>query len=171
MLINQTLQKLHSMRLTGWPRRSPSNSKTPTPPVLSFEERIGWLIDRHWIWRENQAQDRRLKTPVSRTARLASRTSTTVLPEDWIDPSSVHLATCDWVTRHHNLILLGPCGVGKTFLACAFAQQAIRQGHTAFYTRQPQLFRELSMARADGTLHNGWQSWPVSISSSSTTSP
>ena len=153
MLINQTLQKLHSMRLTGLAEALTQQLEDPDSSVLSFEERIGWLIDRHWIWRENQAQDRRLKNARLKDSQ-ACLEDIDYRPARGLDRSLVRsLATCDWVTRHHNLILLGPCGVGKTFLACAFAQQAIRQGHTAFYTRQPQLFRELSMARADGTLH------------------
>ena len=61
MLINQTLEKLHSMRLTGLAEALTQQLEDPDSSVLSFEERIGWLIDRHWIWRENQAQARRLK--------------------------------------------------------------------------------------------------------------
>ena len=153
MLINQTLEKLHSMRLTGLAEALTQQLEDPDSSVLSFEERIGWLIDRHWIWRENQAQARRLKNAHLKDSQ-ACLEDIDYRPARGLDRSLVRsLATCDWITRHQNLILLGPCGVGKTFLACAFAQQAIRQGHTAFYTRQPVLFRELSIARADGTLH------------------
>ena len=63
MLINQTLEKLHSMRLTGLAEALTQQLEDPDSSVLSFEERIGWLIDRHWLWRENQVQARRL-TPV-----------------------------------------------------------------------------------------------------------
>ena len=153
MLINQTLEKLHSMRLTGLAEALTQQLEDPDSSVLSFEERIGWLIDRHWIWRENQAQARRLKNAHLKDSQ-ACLEDIDYRPARGLDRSLVRsLATCDWITRHQNLILLGPCGVGKTFLACAFAQLAIRQGHTAFYTRQPVLFRELSIARADGTLH------------------
>ena len=153
MPINQTLEKLHSMRLTGLAEALTQQLEDPDSSVLSFEERIGWLIDRHWLWRENQVQARRLKNAHLKDSQ-ACLEDIDYRPARGLDRSLVRsLATCDWITRHQNLILLGPCGVGKTFLACAFAQQAIRQGHTAFYTRQPVLFRELSMARADGTLH------------------
>ena len=153
MLINQTLEKLHSMRLTGLAEALTQQLEDPDSSVLSFEERIGWLIDRHWIWRENQAQARHLKNAHLKDSQ-ACLEDIDYRPARGLDRSLVRsLATCDWITRHQNLILLGPCGVGKTFLACAFAQQSIRQGHTAFYTCQPVLFRELSIARADGTLH------------------
>ena len=132
MLINQTLEKLHSMRLTGLAEALTQQLEDPDSSVLSFEERIGWLIDRHWIWRENQAQARRLKNAHLKDSQ-ACLENIDYRPARGLDRSLVRsLATCDWITRHQNLILLGPCGVGKTFLACVFAQQAIRQGHTAF---------------------------------------
>ena len=61
------------------------------------------------------------------------------------------LITCDWVAKHQNLIIEGPTGVGKTFIACALAQKACRDGHTALYRRVPRLLHELLIARADGS--------------------
>jgi DNA replication protein DnaC len=153
MLINQTLQKLHTMRLTGMADALTQQLEDPESTSLSFEERISLLVDRHWIWRENKALARRLTNARLKDPQACLEDLNYRQPRG-LDRSLVRsLGTCDWVNRHQNIILVGPCGVGKTFLACAFAQQAIRQGHTAFYTRQPQLFRDLALARADGTLH------------------
>lgn len=153
MLINQTLEKLHTMRLTGMADALTQQLEDPDSTSLSFEERISFLVDRHWIWRENKALARRL-TNAKLKDRQACLEDINYRQPRGLDRSLVRsLGICDWVARHQNIILIGPCGVGKTFLACAFAQQAIRQGHTGFYTRQPQLFRDLALARADGTLH------------------
>ena len=59
-----------------------------------------------------------------------------------------------WVQNHENLFVLGPTGVGKSFIACALAQKACRDGYSAFYTRAAALFRDLALARADGSFHN-----------------
>jgi DNA replication protein DnaC len=120
--------------------------------TLSFEERLAWLVDRHWIWRENQALTRRLKNARLKDRQAALEDIDFRHPRG-LDRAQVRsLSTCDWVSRHQNLIIVGPCGVGKTFLACAFAQKALREGYTARYCRLPQLIRELTLARADGSL-------------------
>jgi len=152
MWTEQTLDKLHSMRLTGMAEALQQQLEDPDMAALSFEERLAWLVDRHWIWKENQALTRRLKN-----ARLKDRQAA-VEDIDFRHPRGLDraqvrsLSTCDWVRRHQNLIIVGPCGVGKTFLACAFAQKALREGYTARYCRLPQLIRELTLARADGSL-------------------
>ena len=148
MLINQTLEKLHSMRLTGLAEALTQQLEDPDSSVLSFEERIGWLIDRHWIWRENQAQARRLKNAHLKDSQ-ACLEDIDYRPARGLDRSLVRsLATCDWITRHQNLILLGPCGVGKTFLACAFAQQAMTPGpHSLLYPPACTLSRTLHSSR------------------------
>ncbi len=153
MMIQQTLEKLYSMRLTGMAEAFQQQLDDPELATLSFEERIGWLVDRHWTWRENKSLARRLSS-----ARLKDRQAC-LEDVDYravrgLDRAQVRtLAECDWVGRHQNLILTGPCGVGKTYLACAFAQQAIRHRFTALYARQPRLFRDLTLARADGSLY------------------
>lgn len=151
MFIKPTLEKLHTLRLTGMAEAFQQQIEDPEMSRLSFEERFSLLIDRQWIWRENKALARRLKN-----ARLKLQSA--VEDIDYRHPRGLDrslvrsLATSQWVTQHHNLLILGPCGVGKTFLACAFAQKAIRDGFTALYTRAPRLFRDLAVARADGSL-------------------
>ena len=152
MFINQTLEKLHEMRLTGMAEAVEELLQNPDTSQLSFEEQLAWLVDRHWMWRENRSLARRLKNARFKD-RQASIEAIDFRQPRGLDRSQVRsLTTCDWVCRHQNLIIIGPCGVGKSFLACAFAHQAIRQRYTAFYIRQPQLFRDLTLARADGSL-------------------
>jgi DNA replication protein DnaC len=152
MWTEQTLEKLHRMRLTGMAEALERQLEDPDMAALSFEERLAWLVDRHWIWRENQALTRRLKNARLRDRQAAVEDIDFRHPRG-LDRAQVRsLASCDWVARHQNLIIVGPCGVGKTFLACAFAQKAVREGYTARYCRLPQLIRELSLARADGSL-------------------
>jgi len=69
-----------------------------------------------------------------------------------IDKSVIlHLATCEWIRNAHNIIITGPTGVGKTYLACAFANKACRMGFSSLYIRLSRLFQDLSIARADGS--------------------
>ena len=153
MFVNQTLDKLHSMRLTGMAEALEQQMADPQMGQLSFEERLAWLVDRHWMWRENKSLARRLKNARLRDRQACIEDIDYRYPRG-LDRSLVRsLATSDWVTRRQNLLIVGPCGVGKTFLACAFAQKALRDRFTALYTRLPQLFRDLAVARADGSLH------------------
>lgn len=152
MFINQTIDKLHEMRLTGMAEALTEQLNNPDHSELSFEERIAWLVDRHWTWRENRSLKRRLTNAKLRD-REASVEAIDFRRPRGLDRSEIlSLATCQWVARNHNLIITGPCGVGKSFLACALAQKAIRERYTGLYTRQPPLLRDLAMARADGSL-------------------
>jgi DNA replication protein DnaC len=118
---------------------------------LSFEERLGLLIDRQWNWRQNRALERRLRNarlqgPACiedidyRTARGLDRPLVRSL-----------VAESVWVREHQNLFLLGPTGIGKTWLGRAFAQKACRDGYSAYFSKANELFTELAMARADGS--------------------
>ena len=152
MFINQTIDKLHEMRLTGMAEALTEMLNNPDHSELSFEERVAWLVDRHWTWRENRSLKRRLANAKLRD-REASVEAIDFRRPRGLDRSEIlSLAACQWVPRHHNLIITGPCGVGKSFLACALAQKAIRERYTGLYTRQPPLLRDLAMARADGSL-------------------
>jgi DNA replication protein DnaC len=117
---------------------------------LSFEERLSLLVDQQWDWRQNKALTRRLKN-------AHFKISAAIEDIDYrhsrrLDRQLVRsLANCDWVGQHQNILVVGPCGIGKSFLACAFAHKAVRDGFTALYTRAPRLLRDLSVARADGT--------------------
>jgi DNA replication protein DnaC len=115
--------------------------------------RMGLLVDQQWSWRENQALARRLHAAKLKGAAVedidyrASR---------GLDKSVIRALAqkSAWVQQHENIFVLGPTGVGKSFLACALAQKACRDGYSALYTRFAALFRDLALARADGSLRH-----------------
>lgn len=151
MLNQQTIEKLLALRLRGMSDAFRAQQQQPSAD-LSFEERFALLVDQQWNWRQNRALQRRLHN-----AKLRGQACAEDL--DWRTPRGLDravlrglLADSDWVRRHQNLFLLGPTGIGKSFLAVALAQKACRDGFTALYTRAPQLFRDLALARADGSL-------------------
>jgi DNA replication protein DnaC len=149
MLHHPTLEKLQTLRLYGMYKALTEQMTMPESETLSFEERLGLLADREMTER----QDRRLKTHL-RQAKLKH----TACVEDLDYRSArgldkalfLQLATCRWVHQGLNLIITGPTGVGKTWIACALAHKACREGYTAQYLRLPRLFEELSLAHSDG---------------------
>ena len=150
MLNEQTLEKLYSMRLNGMADAFKDQIMQPEMNELSFEERFAFLVDQHWTWRE----DRRLKT-LLRNAKL--KDNACIEDIDYKSPRGINkslilsLSSCDWIRNTQNIIITGPTGVGKTYLACAFANSACRKGFSSLYKRLPRLFQEFSIARADGT--------------------
>ncbi len=149
MLNNQTVEKLKQMRLQGMAAALEDQLRTAEVASLSFDERLGLMVDREQTERDN----RRLKTRLTK-AKLRQQASM----ED-IDYSGARgldkaqlldLGSCRWITEHNNLLLTGPTGAGKTYIACALAQKACRQGLTALYLRLPRLFSDLAIAKGDG---------------------
>jgi DNA replication protein DnaC len=121
---------------------------------LSFEEKFSLMVDRLWTWRQNLALDRRL-----RYAKLKGNASVEDIDyraSRGLERTLIRSLTSDsgWVRRHENIFLVGPTGVGKSWLACALAQKACRDGYLVLYTRAAALFRDLALARADGSLRN-----------------
>ena len=152
MLNQPTLEKLHALRLVGMAEAFRAQAEQPDLTQLSFEERFALLVDQQWTWKQNRALARRLAH-----ARLRHRAS--VEDIDFRSPRGLDRALVralaqdsSWVRQHQNLFLIGPTGIGKSFLACALAEKACRDGFTAWYTRAAQLFRDLVLARADGSL-------------------
>lgn len=151
MLNQPTLDKLCAMRLRGMAEALQQQLQEPDIHQLSFEERFGLLVDRQWNWRQNRALERRL-----RNARLQGPAC--VEDIDYRTPRGLDRAVLRsltqnsvWVEAHQNLFLTGPTGIGKTWLARAIAQKACRDGHTALFEKASELFRDLAMARADGS--------------------
>ncbi len=152
MLNQQTLEKLHALRLHGMAEAFRAQSEQAGITDLSFEERFALLVDQQWSWRQNRALERRLAK-----AKLRHRASVEDIDfrsSRGLDRSLLRSLTqgSAWVREHQNLFLIGPTGIGKSFLACALAEKACRDGFTALYSRAAQLFRDLVLARADGSL-------------------
>jgi len=149
MLLHPTLEKLTTMRFTGMAAALDEQMQMDGLDDMCFEERLGILLDREQAVRET----RRMKTRL-RKAKL--RQDGCVEDIDFrhsrgLDKSLVtRLADCQWIRKHNNLIITGPTGVGKTYLACAFAQKACREGLSALYLRTTKLFEDLSLAKGDG---------------------
>ena len=151
MMHQQTLDKLHALRWFGLAEAWRKQMENPEVAALSFDERFSLLVDLHWTWRENQAMASRLKK---------SKLPAEPCVEDidfrhprGLDRSLIRtLADSRWVAQHHSILFTGPTGVGKSWLAQALAQKACRDGYTVCYRPIPKLFRELMIARADGSL-------------------
>lgn len=154
MLHQPTVEKLTSMRLEAMVEAWRALDQDEGAAQLGFEEKLALMVDRLWTWRQNLAFQQRLK-------RAKLRGGACVEDIDYrasrgLDRNLVRSLALDsgWVERHDNIFVTGPTGVGKSFLASALAQKACRDGHMVFYTRAAALFRDLAIARADGSLRN-----------------
>jgi DNA replication protein DnaC len=149
MLINQTIDKLNDMGLTAMASGLREQMEHSQYSELSFEERLGLLVDREATWRENRRQATRLKA-----AKL--RHQATVEDVEFRAPRGLDrgvvlsLAQGEWIANRHNLLITGATGCGKSFLSCALANAAVRHGHTALYVRAPRLLDDLAVTRGDG---------------------
>lgn len=150
MLNQQTLEKLYAMKLDAMADAFQEQLQSPDMTDLPFEDRFALLVDRLWTWKEERRMKRLIKN-----AKL--KINGCLEDIDYKAPRGLdksvilRLAQCDWITQAQNIIITGPTGVGKTYLACALANRACRMGFSAFYIRIPNLFHEMAIARADGS--------------------
>ena len=151
MLNQQTIEKLYTMRMRGMADAFTQQQEDPQSTQLSFEERFALLVDRQWNWRQNRALERRLRD--GRLQGPACVEDIDFRAARGLDKQVVRplLQDSDWVRRHQHIFLIGPTGIGKTFLARAFGQKACRDGFTAYFATAAQLFRDLELGRADGS--------------------
>jgi DNA replication protein DnaC len=150
MLIQQTLERLHELRLTGMAQALEEQMRSADLEGLSFEDRLALLLERELTFRD----DRRL-TRLLQLARL--HLSAAVEDLDFRSPRGLdrslvlRLASCQWIRDHENVLVSGATGTGKSYLACALAHCACRHGLSARYYRFSRLLGELALARADGS--------------------
>jgi len=152
MLQEPMMEKLLALRLHGLVEGLKTQEQDPAARDLSFLERLALLVDHQWNWRQNQALARRLTAAKLRgnacLEEIDYRTAR------GLDKSVIRALAQEsgWVRNHEHIFVLGPTGVGKSFVASALAQKACRDGYSALYLRATALFRDLAIARADGSL-------------------
>jgi DNA replication protein DnaC len=150
MLTQQTLEKMNAMKLSGMAEAFQQQLGSSECTRLSFDERLGLLVDSEWTAREQRKLKRRL-----RSARM--RYAAAIEDVDFKHPRSLDrqqvlsLGNCGWIQSRHNLLITGPTGIGKSYLACAFVERACRRGYSAAYLRLPRLLQQLAVARGDGS--------------------
>ena len=151
MLDASTHEKLTALRLDAMAAAWQEQQRRTDHDALTFDERFGLLVDAQWLARENRRLQRALKEARLRLTQ-ASLEAIDHPPQRPLDKALLRqLATGRWISEHHNVIITGPTGTGKTFIACALAHHACRSGFRALYRRLPRLFEELTLAHADGT--------------------
>ena len=150
MLNHPTTDKLQTLKLNGMVKALNEQHAMVDIDELNFEARLGLLVDRELTERENRRLSTRLKK-----ARL--RHSCCIEDLDFRTPRGLDkalvlaLAACAWVAKGINILITGPTGVGKSYLACALGHKACLEGHSVLYRRLPRLFEELRLAKADGS--------------------
>jgi DNA replication protein DnaC len=150
MLVQQTIDKLEAIGMNAMATALREQVENSTNYLeLSFEDRLGLLVDRESDWRDNRRLASRLKAAKLRHA--ATVEDIDFRSQRGIDRGVVlSLAQGSWVHNHHNLLITGATGCGKSYLCCALAHAAIRQGHTALYVRTPRLLDDLAVSHGDG---------------------
>lgn len=151
MLLQPTLDKLNGMRLLGMAEALRRFADTTPLPDVAPQDLVAMLADAEWLWRENN----KLK---SRLRKATLRMNGAIEDIDYAHsrglqkPLIRELSSSRWVQEKRNIILTGPTGIGKSYIACALGQKACRDGFVVMYRRVTRLFDELALARADGTL-------------------
>jgi DNA replication protein DnaC len=152
MLYHQTLEKLRALRWDGMADALEEQRRQSDIAQLDFEERLGLLVERQWIWKENRGLATRLKKAQFKISNASLEDldyrSSRGLKRAQID----QLRTSQWVKEHRHCLVTGPTGSGKTYLACALGIQVCRDGYRSVYYYAPKLFRALEAARVDGSL-------------------
>lgn len=149
MLIEPTIEGLKTLKLFGMLKALESQMSAPDTSALCFEERLGLLVDTELTSRDNRRTQTRLK--IAKLTHAGTIEDVEARGNRGLDRATfASLATSDWVRRSQNIIIDGATGVGKSFIACALAHKACRDGFTVHFERASRLFQSLSIARADG---------------------
>jgi len=151
MLSPPTLEKLQALKLAAMAAAWTAQQQDAAASQLSFDERFGLLVEAEWLARENARFTRSLQAAKLKLSQACVEAIDYPARRE-LDRALVRqLATGRWIAEHQHVLISGATGTGKTFVACALAHQACRQGYRALYWRVSRLFHELALARADGT--------------------
>ena len=149
MLTHPTEQRLIDLGLAGMAKALEEQRRLPDVAALSFEERLGLLVDREALSRNNKKLSSRLKFAGLRQSAVIEDVDMKAVRQ--LDKALfAKLAAGDWIDQHQNLIVIGPPGLGKSWLACALAHKACRDDRAVLYQRVPRMFDALALARGDG---------------------
>src|SRR6202158_2765744 len=147
--LHKTTRTLRRLRLTGMAKALEEQQAVPDRDRLSFDERLAMLVDREAVERDNAALAQRLR--LARLRQAACLEDIDYRTPRGLDRSLIHiLASGRWLHEHNNVLILGPTGTGKSFVACALGNQAARDGFSVRYQRLTRLLDELALARVDG---------------------
>lgn len=150
-MTNTTIDQLRTLKLQGMVHGLQEQLAQAGMTSLSFEERLSLLVDREVNWRNDRRLERLLKNAHLRYAQATIEDLDTRVGRG-IDRSSImSLALGDWIESGHSVLITGPTGAGKSWLACALAQYACRRGYSAYYQRVPRLSEELKIRHGNGT--------------------
>lgn len=151
MLTEPTIDKLHSLHLNAMAAAWTAQREDPKILGIDFDSRFGMLVDAEHLSRDNKRLARALREAKLRISAACIEDIDYATKRE-LDRSLVRqLGTCAWIGVHANVIITGATGTGKSYIACALAQQACRTGYRALYRRVPRLLEELALAHADGT--------------------
>ena len=151
MLTEPTLEKLQALRLDAFAAAWRAQQQDPALAAVPFDERLGLLVEAEWLARENRRLATALREAKLRLSQACVEDIDHAARRELDKALLRQLATCRWVHDHHNVLISGMTGTGKSYLACALAQQACRKGYRALYRRAPRLYEELTLAHADGS--------------------
>jgi len=151
MMLEMTLGKLNQLKLSGMADALVEQTQNTIYTGLSFEERLGMLVDREMTVRDNRRLTNLLRGARLRYASACPEELDFRTPRGLAKEVILSLMQNGWVKGKQNVIITGPTGSGKTFIACALANSACRNGYSAHYLRLPRLLQELHIARGDGS--------------------
>lgn len=151
MLINQTMEKLRELKLFGMAEELERQLPNPSARSLSFEDRIGGLVDYETTYRSNKRLTALLRNAKFKHTGACVEDIDYTQPRNLDKPLMLSLSNGDWVRQNINVIFSGPTGTGKSWLACALGNQVCRQGMSVYFVRLPLLLDDLFAARAIGT--------------------
>jgi DNA replication protein DnaC len=152
MIYSQTLQKIRALRLESLAQALEEQRQQPQALKLDFEERLALLVERQWSWKENRALAARLRRAQFKIPSACLEDIDYALHRGLKRAQVEQLRAGEWIQNHRNCLIIGPTGIGKTYLGCAFGVQAAREGFRVAYFTATKLFRTLQGAHADGSL-------------------